>query len=195
LLVDFSGSIYLNYTNQNGCPSPQSGPVEMVMNPLNSAGFLFASFSICIGEGIITPTVANPGEGVFSSTTGLELDDESGAINADNSSLGVYVVTHQTEGTCPDSVSIEIIIEDCTALDENNLEFSLIPNPCSNTIEFNSNQGGIISIYTSHGDLVYNGFKTPELSLNIITQQYSPGIYYINFHNGEKSSVQKLIKL
>jgi hypothetical protein len=195
LLVDFSGSVYLNYTNQNGCPSPQSETVEMIMNPLNSANFFFESNSMCIGEGILIPTVMNPGEGVFSSTTGLELDVASGAINVDNSSLGVYVVTHQTDGTCPDSVSIEISIEDCTALEENNLEFSLIPNPCTHTIEVSSNQGGIISIYTSHGDLIYKGFKTPELSLNILTQKYSPGIYYIAFHNSENSSVQKLIKL
>ena len=196
LLVDFSGSVYLNYTNQNGCLSPQSGTVEIVMNPLNSANFYYESNSLCIGEGIITPTVINPGQGVFSSTaTGLDLDISSGAINTDNSSPWIYLVTHQTGGICPDSVSLEIWIEECSSLKENNLEFSLIPNPCINTIDISSKQGGFIYIYSSFGELVYKGVKTPELPLKILTENYCPGLYYISFYNGEKSSIQKLIKL
>ena len=165
------------------------------MNPLNSAIFSFETNFLCIGEGITTPTIINPGEGVFSSNSGLDLNVTSGAINADNSSLGVYLVTNQTEGICPDSVSIEITIEDCSSIEENQLVFTLIPNPCSNTIAVSSNQGGFIYIYSSHGDLVYKGVKNPELPLNILTENYCPGLYYISFYNSEKSSIQKLIKL
>ena len=195
LLVDFSGNVYLNYTNQNGCLSPQSETVEMIMNPLNSATFFFESFSICLGEGIITPTVTNPGEGVFTSTVGLDLDMTSGAINTDNSSIGAYLVTHQTEGTCPDSVSIEITIEDCSSLDEINVAFNLEPNPCTNAIDVTSDQGGSISIYSTFGEVVYTGIKNPGIPLQILTQNYSSGIYYISFHRQGKREVLKLIKL
>ncbi len=196
LLVDFSGTVYLNYTNQNGCQSPQSESVEIVMNPLNSANFTYESNSLCIGEGIITPTVINSGQGVFSSSaSGLDLDISSGAINTDNSSPWVYLVTYQTGGICPDSVSIEIWIEECSSIKENNIEFSLIPNPCINTIDISSNQGGFICIYSSQGDLIFKGIKDPEVPLNISTQYYSPGVYYISFFNREQSSVQKFIKL
>ena len=78
---------------------------------------------------------------------------------------------------------------------ENNLEFSLIPNPCINTIDISSKQGGFIYIYSSLGELVYKGVKTPELPLKILTENYCPGLYYISFYNSEKSSIQKLIKL
>ena len=195
LLVDFSGSVYLNYTNQNGCLSPQSETIEMIMNPLNSANFFFESFSICIGEGIITPTVTNPGEGVFTSTLGLDLDMASGAINSDNSSIGAYLVTHQTEGNCPDSVSIEITIEDCSSLDEINLAFNLEPNPCTNAIDVTSDQGGLISIYTTFGEIIYTGIKSPGIPLQIHTHNYSSGIYYISFQRQGKKEVLKLIKL
>ncbi len=195
LLVDFSGNVYLNYTNQNGCLSPQSEIVEMIMNPLNSATFFFESFSICLGEGIITPTVTNPGEGVFTSTVGLDLDMTSGAINTDNSSIGAYLVTHQTEGTCPDSASTEITIEDCSSLDEINVAFNLEPNPCTNAIDVTSDQGGSISIYSTFGEVVYTGIKNPGIPLQILTQNYSSGIYYISFHRQGKREVLKLIKL
>ena len=153
------------------------------------------SFSICLGEGIITPTVTNPGEGVFTSTVGLDLDMTSGAINTDNSSIGAYLVTHQTEGTCPDSVSIEITIEDCSSLDEINVAFNLEPNPCTNAIDVTSDQGGSISIYSTFGEVVYTGIKNPGIPLQILTQNYSSGIYYISFHRQGKREVLKLIKL
>ena len=194
LLVDFSGAVHLNYTNQNGCLSPPSETIEFVMNPLNSADFIFETNPICTGQGIISPIVINPGEGMFSSTPGLDLNENNGAINADNSSIGSYLVTHQTGGTCPDSVSVEVLIEDCSSLGENHLEFIVEPNPFMEEIEIRSDYGGLISIYSALGEVTYTGNKSPGIPLHISTKHYETGIYYVSLSENKKYTVQKLIK-
>ena len=193
LNLNSSGPVYLAFTNQNGCPSTASDTIDVLMNPLNYASFSYGSTSLCIGDGIVTPTVDN--QGVFSASIGLEINLTSGSINTDNSAVGVYLVTHETIGTCPDSVSSEITIENCSSIEENNLAFSLNPNPCKNSIELTSDQGGLIYISSSVGELVYQEIKNPGSSLQISTNDFSPGIYYISFSNKKRSRVKKLIKL
>ena len=164
------------------------------MNPLNSADFIFETNPICTGQGIISPIVINPGEGMFSSTAGLDLNENNGAINADNSSIGSYLVTHQTGGTCPDSVSVEVLIEDCSSLGENHLEFVVEPNPFMEEIEIRSDYGGLISIYSALGEVTYTGNKSPGIPLHISTKHYETGIYYVSLSENKKYRVQKLIK-
>ena len=193
LNLNSSGPVYLAYTNQNGCPSDASDTLDILMNPLNSAGFTYGSTELCIDIGIVTPTVNN--QGVFSASAGLDINVMNGAINTDNATIGIYLITHETEGTCPDSVSSEITLENCSSIEENNWAFSIHPNPCINSIEILSEYGGLICISSSIGDLIYQGEKNTGETLQISSKYFSPGIYYISFSRGKKSSVKKLIKL
>ena len=51
------------------------------------------------------------------------------------------------------------------------------------------------AIYSTFGEVVYTGIKNPGIPLQILTQNYSSGIYYISFHRQGKREVLKLIKL
>ncbi len=193
LYLNSSGPLYLAYTNQNGCPSDVSETLDILMNPLNSAGFTYGSTELCLGNGIVTPTADN--QGVFSASGGLEINTANGAINTDNAIEGVYLITHETEGTCPDSVSAEITLEDCSSLDENELLFSIEPNPCQHELIVHSSFTGEIFIYSSLGELVSKGLKVSSSKLRISTENIDPGVYFVVFKSGTKQSSLKLIKL
>ena len=193
LNLNASGPVYLAYTNQNGCPSNASDTIDVLMNPLNYASFSYGSTSLCIGDGIVTPTVDN--QGVFSASMGLEINLTSGAINTDNSAVGVYLVTHETEGSCPDSVSSEITVENCSSIQENDRVFRCKPNPFHDYVELTTDDEGEIFLYSSMGDLVYHDRKKASTSLQINTQNLPPGLYYISFLNGKQEQRRKLIKL
>ena len=163
------------------------------MNPLNSAGFTYGSTELCVGIGIVTPTVDN--QGVFSASAGLDINIINGAIDTDNATVGVYLITHETEGTCPDSVSAEITIEDCSSLDEHDVLFSIQPNPCQDELTVHSGFTGEIMVYSSLGELVLQTLKTSLSEQMMSTKNLKPGVYFVGFKNGSKQSVIKLIKL
>ena len=193
LNLNSSGPVYLAYTNQNGCPSDASDTIDVLMNPLNSAGFTYGSTELCIDIGVVTPTVDN--QGVFSASAGLDINVMNGAINTDNETIGVYLITHETEGTCPDSVSSEITLENCSSIEENNWAFSIQPNPCQDEISVHSDFIGEVCVFSSIGEAVLTVPKMTQTKLQINTTHLRSGVYYVSFTNGMKKSVLKLIKL
>ena len=145
IFLDFSGEIYVNYTNQNGCPGAISDTLNAVMNPLISAQFDYGSLSLCQGDGIAVPQIQN--QGLFSASLGLDIDPISGSISIDNSDIGFYTITHETNGICPDSVSMELNISNYIEI-----SFTLSEDVICDTassLELNATPAG--GIYTGPG--------------------------------------------
>ncbi|WP_299611478.1 hypothetical protein, partial [uncultured Aquimarina sp.] len=69
----------------------------------------------CKDQSEATPAITGLTGGVFSSTTGLNIDPDSGIIDITNSDPGDYVVTYTTTGTCPNSSQVNVNI---TELDD-----------------------------------------------------------------------------
>jgi hypothetical protein len=107
-LINSAGFAFLNYTNSNGCASNYSDTVTVVFNPTNDASFSYESDVICVGDAIIENN--NDEEGVYIVESGLSIDLASGAINANESSLGSYIVIHETFGNCPDTAETLVTI-------------------------------------------------------------------------------------
>ena len=108
ILVTSSGLLFLDYTNNNACPSNFSDSVIIILNSTNEALFDYGSSTLCIGDGFIENNSQEMG--LYSSELGLNLDTLTGIINTDLSELGFYTITHHTTGNCPDTSSIELNI-------------------------------------------------------------------------------------
>lgn len=83
----------------------------VTINPVADAAFNYANPTLCSGGANVTPaTVATPG-GTFSSTSGLVFANATtGEINISASSVGTYVITYNTGGTCPATSTQSITI-------------------------------------------------------------------------------------
>jgi len=106
--ISSSGLLFLNYTNNNACPSNYSDSVTIILSATNEALFDYGSSVLCIGDGLIEND--NSETGYYSSEFGLNLDTITGTINTNLSEQGSYIIMHQTTGICPDYDSIEVSI-------------------------------------------------------------------------------------
>lgn len=106
--ISSSGLLFLNYTNNNACPSNYSDSVIIILSATNEALFDYGSSVLCIGDGLIEND--NSETGYYSSEFGLNLDTITGTINTNLSEQGSYIIMHQTTGICPDYDSIEVSI-------------------------------------------------------------------------------------
>lgn len=106
--ISSSGLLFLNYTNNNACPSNYSDSVIIILSATNEALFDYGSSVLCIGDGLIENN--NSETGYYSSEFGLNLDTITGTINTNLSEQGSYIIMHQTTGICPDYDSIEVSI-------------------------------------------------------------------------------------
>ena len=108
VMIDASGIAFLSYTNTNGCSSNYSDTVTVLFNDINDASFNYGNNILCIGDSIIE--CDNLEEGIYSAETGLSIDINNGAINTNESALGIYNIVHQTFGACPDTAETVITI-------------------------------------------------------------------------------------
>lgn len=86
--------------------------VTVTVNPSDSSAFTYALSTYCQND-ITADTTAHltglPG-GTFKSTPGLIIDPVTGKFDLSASTIGDYVVTYVTNGTCVDSSSFNITI-------------------------------------------------------------------------------------
>jgi hypothetical protein len=105
------GTYTVTYTTAGTCPN--SSDVDITIDALDDASFSYSASTYLSTDEDPTPTITGLAGGSFSSTAGLSLDANSGAIDLSASAPGVYTVTYTTAGTCPNSSDVSIIIVDC----------------------------------------------------------------------------------
>ncbi|WP_341228624.1 ELWxxDGT repeat protein, partial [uncultured Arcticibacterium sp.] len=88
---------------------------QVVYNALENASFNYGSASYCISSADPIPTITGVSGGTFSSTSGLSINASTGEIDVSASTVGTYIVTYTTGGTCSNSSTASVGI---TALDD-----------------------------------------------------------------------------
>jgi hypothetical protein len=93
-----------------GC-GPSIGTTTVVINPLPSAAFSYPAAAFC-QSGSTTATITGATGGTFTANggAGLNLNGTTGAINLTGSTPGTYIVTYTVGGTCTNSATATITI-------------------------------------------------------------------------------------
>ncbi|MFL5765730.1 MAG: PKD-like domain-containing protein [Bacteroidia bacterium] len=85
--------------------------VSVVVNPLDNAGFSYASSSYCKSGSNPAAIISGATGGTFSSTAGLVFANiYSGLIDLGASTPGTYTITYTTGSTCPNSATFMLTI-------------------------------------------------------------------------------------
>jgi hypothetical protein len=125
------GTYTVTYTTSGACPN--SSGVGVTINALDNASFSYSAASYCVNATDPTPTVTGLAGGTFSSTAGLSINASTGVIDISASTSGNYLVTYTTTGTCPNSATFSVTIEDVVAPVADNGTLSTLTDECSIT--------------------------------------------------------------
>jgi PKD repeat protein len=101
---------------------PASGDCEgvaefttIIITALDDASFNYGASSYCQSDSNPTPTITGLAGGAFYALPpGISINPSTGTINPSSSNVGTYIITYTTNGTCPNSSSVNITINDCT---------------------------------------------------------------------------------
>ncbi len=118
--IDLAASNPGTYTITNTIPASgsclaASATSTVTINVSDDASFVYTSATYCQSGTDPVPTITGLPGGTFSSIpTGLLIDSITGTINLDSSILGVYTLSYATNGPCPNTSSITMVITDTT---------------------------------------------------------------------------------
>ncbi len=103
-------TITYTLTDVNGCSNSATDDIEVLS--LDNALFNFNSVAYCNTNSNPIPIITGLAGGIFSSTSGLDINSSTGEINLLNSSPENYTITYSTSGICPNSSSVDIGINE-----------------------------------------------------------------------------------
>ncbi len=166
------------------CPGIVTGsPVVVTVNPTEVANFAYPIPRYCRETTVIASPTGTRTAGVFSYTavptsSVLDINTGSGAINIANSDVGIYTITYTTTGPCPVFVTVpDAIMIDAPAVQPT---LSYLPKFCQDVLPANANPlsytplGGEFTSSSSKLKLGrFNGRITPATS--------DPGTYTITY--------------
>ncbi|WP_034062129.1 LamG-like jellyroll fold domain-containing protein [Lacinutrix jangbogonensis] len=131
--------ITIEYTTPSGPCANTSTQVVNVL-ALNDASFNYSATSYCINDSNPTPSITGLAGGLFANTpAGLVINPTSGEIDVTTSANGVYSVTYTTSGSCPNSSSVSVVIDECAP--DNDLCSSATPLSLGITLSGESTAG------------------------------------------------------
>ncbi len=105
-------AVYTITPSANGCSGTPIN-VTATVNLLDDASFAYTSATYCQDGADPTPTITGLPGGTFASTTppfSLMVNPSTGAIDLSASALGTYTLSYTTNGTCPNTASINMTI-------------------------------------------------------------------------------------
>ena len=108
---------------------------------------------------------------------------------------GSVSVEEETAGGCAgSSEAFEVMIDDCTAIGENEqLEFSISPNPANEFVRISSEHSiSTMSIYSLSGKQVET-INVQAASITLNTSSYQSGIYIVRIVTDQGSLSKRLI--
>ncbi len=112
--IDIASSVQgvysVTYTTIGTCPN--SSNFEVDISALDDASFNYEVTTYCVNDSNPTPSITGLIGGVFSTTAGLSIDPSSGSIDIASSTPGIYTVTYTTSGTCPNSNTVDVTINE-----------------------------------------------------------------------------------
>lgn len=126
-----TGTFNLIYVTTGACIAADTA--TLTINPFDDASFSYGSTVYCNTGSNPVATVTGLAGGTFSAGSGLVFADATtGEIDLAASTPGTYTVTYTTNGTCPNTATFSITVDDCTSIEEvnaNAINVVLFPNP------------------------------------------------------------------
>ncbi|WP_439127722.1 hypothetical protein, partial [Polaribacter sp.] len=115
--VDGIEILTVNNSNFNSIPGSggeiKSDNIYFAVNKaLDDASFNYSKASYCQAEADPTPTITGESGGTFTSTSGLDINNSTGAIDVSESTIGTYTVTYTTTAPDQNSATTNITISD-----------------------------------------------------------------------------------
>jgi hypothetical protein len=166
------GTYTASYMDINGCFSGSNSILVQTL-PADNATFTYPTNTVCVGSSNITPN--SQSIGIYSSNaSGLVfVSPSSGEIDMTNSVEGNYLVTFQTNGTCPTSSIQSFAI---TSNPDASFSYSNV-NFCQSAFNQNVTLGAnaSIGIFTANNPNISLSASTGEINPN----QSNIGIYTI----------------
>ena len=90
---------------------PVNDTIKVNLLPPDDAYFSYPTGTFCQTGSPVTPDQINTPGGTFSVTpSGLDLNPTTGEIDPQNSAIGTYTITYNTNSTCPNSYSMDVTI-------------------------------------------------------------------------------------
>ncbi len=166
-----TGSHTITYTTTGTCPNSSDVVVDII--ELDDPGFNYSSSNYCKEDANPTPSISGLAGGVFSSTSGLSIDPNTGTIDIATSTTGSYTVTYTTKGTCPNSNDVVVNI---TQLDNSAFSFddlTYCPDANNPIPTITGVEGGTFSSTS--------GLSINEISGEINIQKSIPGTHTVTY--------------
>lgn len=170
--IDLLGSLAGSYVVTNNIPASGSctaatANFSFVIIAPDDASFLYSSATYCKSGLNQLPAITGLPGGVFSATpAGLSINSATGEINLSLSTLGVYILSYTTNGTCPQTSFITMtIINASPNATFNYSSASFCQNGANPSPIFNAGaSAGIFSAIPSGLDFVH--LNTGEIDLS-----------------------------
>ncbi|MES2593033.1 MAG: PKD-like domain-containing protein [Bacteroidota bacterium] len=171
--------VVTNYIPASGTCLSATATTTITINTPDDASFVYTSATYCTSGTDPVPSITGLAGGLFSAApAGLSIDSLTGTITLSSSTLGVYTVFYATNGLCPDTSSITMVITDTTPT----TAFSYISSPfCQNGYNpspafvpgatpgiFSASPVGLVFVHVNTGEI--------DLAASI------PGTYTITNH-------------
>ncbi len=168
--LDIANSLPGTYTvtniiPQSGICNEVSASTTVIITPSDNAAFTYPSATYCTSGSPQSPTITGLPGGTFSSVPpGLSINPSTGTINLAGSNVGSYTLTYTTFGSCPNTSSITMTINDTASA----ASFSYAGSP----------------FCQSAGNNPFPSFF-PGASAGTYTASPSTGLVFVNVNTGE----------
>jgi hypothetical protein len=197
-----AGIYQVSYTTNGACPSTATATINI--DPLDDASFQFPADTICQNDSVnVGPVISGLAGGTFSSDAGLEFADiNTGEVDVLNSQAGSYQVLYTTNGPCPNTDTVTIVVEaKCATTGVDPLAdqgLSVYPNPNQGSF-FLYNSGNRreahIKVYNLQGQVVYrhSRFLMQGERHAIHMGDVAPGMYLIEVSSEGQTGIDRLL--
>lgn len=169
--VSVSGEYIVTVEDLNGCETNDTVNVTVLQSPVVNAG---ADQTLCESE---LPATLN------ASGSGGTVEWSNGAQSplTEVNAGGVYTVTVTSANGCQATDDVEVIVESCLSIDENETVIRLYPNPAVDefTVESSNAMNGSYQLYGFDGKLHRSGILLSLSKLTIEIDSLSKGVYLI----------------
>jgi gliding motility-associated-like protein len=98
----------ITYTISGNCGDQQTLQIEVL--PGDDPSFTYSQVTYCFSDADPTPVIMGTTGGSFNGSNGVVIDPVSGIVDIAASGIGTYDIEYVTNGTCPDSSIVQIVI-------------------------------------------------------------------------------------
>ena len=107
-----AGTHQIIYTISGSCGDADT--ISIVVDAQDDASFSYSPTTFCTTDPNPTPTITGTSGGTFTIDNSGVINASTGEVNITGSGAGVFNVTYTTNGTCPDTSTVSININNCT---------------------------------------------------------------------------------